>query len=419
MLVRLNAFLGAGRAAPKVLFLLPIIHLNLILFSCSFWMQQPLISQKIKQLNGTEMEFGTLQSTTAVFALMGSTVMGRIIDLYGNKCGLILAHVASTLTFLLLGFATTISMVFASVVPAFFQHGMLASQAAVANVCLEPEMRSSAFGRLSLSYGIGMSIGSPLGSLLASKFGLEFAFHAAAAMSIVAVAIDIAMPSFTVNDEATATPLPATATQNQLQAILQVATGSRQVMYLLTMSFVGSIGPHMFRAMLPLVFESEGYGEAKDLGLYMSYVAVLSLISNVFVVGPVVRRFGESYSLLGSLLVGSCTFFASFVFPKWVYVLQAPQSIAFGVFYTVSSGLMSNTVSAEQQGTVSALGHATRSINQVIGPVLGGIAMRYFQFAGLRLIAGASLLCSALIAIQYIRDQHEQHQAVSEEKKIK
>lgn len=397
---RLNVFLGGGGGGSHG-WLLPLIHLNLLLFSFSFWMQQPLLLVKFNQLNGTEVEFGTLQSATAVSALLGSAAMGRVIDTLGNRQGLILAQLASATCILNLALATSVPAMFLSVVPAFFQHGMLASQAFVGAVS---ENKSLAFGRLALSYGVGMSLGSPLGSVLASKMGMEFALWCAFAVALSAVGVDLVLlPSAVATGRVAAEPRPDLGLVDQLKAIYHVATSSAEMGHLLAMLFVGSVGPQAFRAMLPVVFVEQGYGEMKDLGFFMSYTAVLMLISNVLVVGPVVSRVGESYSLLAALLVASGSFVAASRWPHWVYVLQAPQTIAFSFFYTVSSGLMSGTAKAEDQGTVNALGHATRSFTQVVGPVLGAYVMRRFGFAGVRLLAAGSLLCSAGVALLYIQ----------------
>ena len=72
----LNTFLGA---APDELMslVLPIVHLNLVLYACAFWMQQPVIPEKLKSLEANELDYGTLQSLSAILALLGSTYMGR------------------------------------------------------------------------------------------------------------------------------------------------------------------------------------------------------------------------------------------------------------------------------------------------------------------------------------------------------
>jgi hypothetical protein len=53
------------------------VHLNLIVYSCAFWMQQPVLPEKLKQILATEVELGSLQSLTAIISLLGSSFMGR------------------------------------------------------------------------------------------------------------------------------------------------------------------------------------------------------------------------------------------------------------------------------------------------------------------------------------------------------
>src|SRR5688572_1060329 len=123
-LSRVNAFLGA---APDQLHsnLLPLVHLNLVLYSCAFWMQQPVLPEKLKALQASELDFGTLQSFSAILALLGSTFMGRIVDVYGARTGLLLAQTASASMYLVAAYSTSMNELFLTALPAFFQHAML------------------------------------------------------------------------------------------------------------------------------------------------------------------------------------------------------------------------------------------------------------------------------------------------------
>jgi hypothetical protein len=76
MLRAINGFLGATPERSESL-LLPLIHVNLIAYACAFWMQQPVLPAKLRSVSASEVDYGTLQSASAMFALLGSTFMGR------------------------------------------------------------------------------------------------------------------------------------------------------------------------------------------------------------------------------------------------------------------------------------------------------------------------------------------------------
>ena len=208
---RLGAFLGSK--SPDATMSLSIVHFNITIYAAGYLMQQPVLPFLSKELGADEITFGQLTSAISFLALLGGPVMGRLTDIWGAKSALIIAQCSSAVMYGLMWQATSavnivnigsqhleltsgtvlqahsLPMLFASRVPALLQHAMLCAQAAVANMSTS-ELRSLALGRLTLSYGAGMVIGSPFGGTLSKHYGHHAAAGGACLLTCGIIAID-------------------------------------------------------------------------------------------------------------------------------------------------------------------------------------------------------------------------------------
>jgi OCT family organic cation transporter-like MFS transporter 18 len=78
--------------------------------------------------------FGYLQTFFSFAQLIGGPLMGRFIDTNGAKKGLLITQVAAGLSYLLLGMAIDIPILFLSRVPTLLMHCMQAAQSAVTDL---------------------------------------------------------------------------------------------------------------------------------------------------------------------------------------------------------------------------------------------------------------------------------------------
>jgi len=67
-----------------------VIHVNLLAYSLAFWLCQPGMAALCKSVGGDDVAYGTLQSTTALLGLMGTPVLGRVVDARGARFALLL-----------------------------------------------------------------------------------------------------------------------------------------------------------------------------------------------------------------------------------------------------------------------------------------------------------------------------------------
>ena len=147
-------------------------------------MTQPVLPFLSKKLGADAVVFGQLQTLFSAVQLVGNPVIGRLCDVHGAKMALQMCQLATGLSYVLLGLSSDIPQLFASRLPTVLMQSMHCAQAFVADMSPESS-RSAALGRLSLSYGIGMTTGPILGGLLSDYVGYQGTALAAGALMAV------------------------------------------------------------------------------------------------------------------------------------------------------------------------------------------------------------------------------------------
>ena len=64
----------------------------------------------------------------AIHFELGGPLFGRFGDLYGGRPALLLAYLSATLMYLMLGFADSVTFLFAAKLPSLFMHAMQGGQ---------------------------------------------------------------------------------------------------------------------------------------------------------------------------------------------------------------------------------------------------------------------------------------------------
>eukprot|EP01134_Creolimax_fragrantissima_P004804 CFRG4804T1 len=414
------------------------IHLNIFVYACTFWMQQPILPSLSTNLGADSVTFGTLSSVISMFGLIGGPLMGRIVDTQGAKAGLLVSQGGSILMYGLMGISYSLPILFLSRVPAIAQHAMLCAQAAVSKLTTTNQ-RAKALGRLSLSYAIGMVVGSPLGGTISKYYGDHLTCVSACVMCVLVVVLNIVFlptlekdnvhediksedktpheflspSSYDKGKESTEEAIGSTSNENStdekrkadiagsnLVAIVEVLRVDK-VFSLLMFSFLVSLGTGVYSTMFSLIATDYFHLDPQSLGMLMSIAGLLSVMANVGVVGILTDNLGDFKTMVLSscvLAVGVpciCLYATSV---NELIVLTAPTTISSTVVYTVLGSMLSTSVHDDQTGTAISLSHAIRSLCGIIAPLVGGFVIREFNVGTLGLTTGVLIV----VAIVYL-----------------
>src|SRR3982750_1885142 len=126
------------------------------------------------RFNATPRMVGLLFASYSIMQLVFSPILGRLSDKYGRRPVLLLSIIGTGIGFLILGFATTLWMLFIGRLLDGITGGNISTaQAYIADVTTKEE-RAKGMGLLGAAFGLGFIFGPAIGGIL-SKWDLNVA----------------------------------------------------------------------------------------------------------------------------------------------------------------------------------------------------------------------------------------------------
>jgi DHA1 family tetracycline resistance protein-like MFS transporter len=357
----------------KLFSVILVVFIDLLGFSLIL----PLLPYYAKTFGANGFVTGVLVSSYAAMQLLGAPVLGRLSDRFGRRPILLLSIFATFLGFLLLGFASTLWMLFASRLIDGITGGNLSVAQAYITDVTEPKDRAKGLGLIGAAFGLGFIIGPVTGGVL-SQWGYAVpAFVAAGLAFINLVLVFFWLPeSLTPEKRAQMTEKKPSVSMNALLVALQRPfSGS----LLITRFFFG-LAFAIFQSIFALYALTRFNLTAAQTGYVLTYVGILVVITQGFLVGRVTHRFRED------ILIGVCMIVMAFGLLGWalapsipvLLIIMTAISIPGGLLNTILTSTLTKAVATDEVGGIIGFSTSIESLTRVIGPTLGGYLLVTF-----------------------------------------
>ncbi len=365
----------------------------------------PLLPFYAERMGATPAVVGTLVATYAVCQLFAGPVLGRLSDQFGRRPLLLVSQVGTLIGFLMLAFATSLPVVFASRAVDGITAGNLALAQAYISDVTRPEDRSRAFGLIGIAFGGGFLLGPAISGVLA-QFGYQYPILAAAGLSLLSIlATYFLLPA---NPPAVEGAGAGPAGPGGKR--LSVFEWSRYVEYfrrprlapLLAkfFSYVFSFG--IFTGGFAMfcerryVWNGHPFGP-REVGYAFAFAGLLGGLLQGGLLGRLVKRFGE----VPVMTVGFVSVVAGYVALGFSYTvlslaLVTAISALGGVVRPIVTSLITQASGREEQGTVLGLTQSLTSVAQIIAPLLAGLLIEAHLLTVWALAAAAIALAGLL-----------------------
>jgi len=346
----------------------------------------PLLPLYAERFGASPTTIGVLTATYALCQFVFAPIWGRASDRVGRRPVILISLVGTCLASVLFGVAEALWLLFlARALDGISGASYAAAQAYVADVTT-PEERTRGMGLIGAAFGLGFVIGPALGAICAIA-SPRLPFFVAAALA----AANFALAWRRLPEPPRA---PRSTPRPSRRALVARALGDRDLAPLVWISFVGSLAFVGMEGTFALFGERRFDYGLVETGLVFTYIGVVAAIVQGGLVARVVRRIGETRTLLAGLWgTGLALALIPACYSTWaLLVVVLLMAAASGLVFPTVTALFSRSAGADDQGGMLGVLASTGGLARIIGPI-GATAL--FQHVG---IATPYLVGAALFA---------------------
>jgi multidrug resistance protein len=326
------------------------------------------------KFGATPSQVGLLFASYSVMQLVFAPVLGRLSDKYGRRPILLISLLGTSLGFLILGFATTLTMLFIGrIIDGISGGNISTAQAYIADVTTK-ENRAKGMGLIGAAFGLGFVFGPAIGGVL-SRWGINVPFLFAGGLALAnVVLLYFTLPETVTKDH------PARVSAATGRGLHQVITSLRnpRLGFVLTIYFLSIVAFSIMTATFSLFMMFRLGFDAFHNGWVFAFVGVISAIIQGGLIGKLVKRFGEPLLVIvGGLLFAVSLFVIPFVTPATgllvILVIGAATAIGQALSAPSLSSLASKSAGAGEQGGVLGVMQSVASLARAVGPSLAAV----------------------------------------------
>ena len=346
------------------------IGLIVLIDMLGFALIVPLLAYFADSFGATAFQTGLLVASYAAMQMISAPILGRISDRFGRRPVFLISILGTFIGFLILGFANSLWMLFASRILSGLTAGNISvAQAYIADVTDEKN-RARGMGLLGAAFGIGFILGPALGGTL-SVYGFAVpAFVSAGLCFINLLTVFFWLPE-SLTPERRAELMAQKKADISFGALLD-ALGHPTVGPLLWVRFGFAIAFNSFQSVFALYTLHKFGLDARQTGYILAYVGIVLVIMQGGLIGPLSARFKESNLLFAFIVSATVGLFGWAVVPNvpWLLVTMFPLAVGAGSFNAVINSTISKAVGPEEVGGILGFSAGLESSTRVVMPAL-------------------------------------------------
>jgi MFS transporter, DHA1 family, tetracycline resistance protein len=372
------------------------IFVTLFLDVIGIGLTAPIVPKLIEKFNGDNIAQAAQYGgwITAIYAVMQfvfAPILGNLSDRYGRRPIILVSLFGSALDYLLLAFAPNLAWLFIGRIIAGITGANISSVSAYIADVSPPEKRAQNFGLIGMAFGLGFIVGPALGGILGS-LDLRLPFLVVAGITAINW-----LYGFFVLPESLEPQNRRTFSWARANPIGSLGLLAR---YPLVASLAVTI---VFTALAQnglqtvwVYYTGLRYGwDTLAVGLSLAAVGLSAAIVQGGLMGVILARLGEQRSVIYGLAFAALSSVLYGLAPQgWmIYVILFVGGLG-GIAGPAAQGLISRSVSDNEQGAVQGALAGVQTLTGVFGPL---IATTLFNAFAPRGIPGASFFAGALL----------------------
>ena len=369
----------ARQSKSPLLVIFTTVFLDLV----GFGMIIPLVGIYGRHYGASVLELAVLGSIYSVMQFFFSPIWGRMSDRIGRRPILLMSLLGSTLSYFLFAFASSLYLIIISrALAGIFAANISTAQAYIADVT-EKKDRAKGMGLIGAAFGIGFTLGPPLGGISAAKLGL----WAPGLIAGVFCGLNLILAFFRLKESlpetiriqnATASN-PESARVAQWKTLKRVTKDSRLFLPIAS-TFVATFAfsnlEQVFSLFIQTKFNLETTLAGYQTGLILMWSGVLGAVVQGGLIRKLVPKYGEvKLAITGFFIQGAAmTLFAHSPTYASFFITAIPLALGSGLINPSLASLVSKRANANEQGAIIGLKEGMSSLARIFGPFCGLLA---------------------------------------------
>jgi len=338
--------------------------------------QIPLFALK---LHATPVTIGWVIAAFSIAQLLSSPVWGRFSDHYGRRPALLAGLLAEAAAFVIFGFANAVWLLFLSRLIQGAGGGTTGVTQAYVTDTVTPANRARALGWLSAATNLGVMIGPVIGSL---TFHLGHHAPGLIAASLCLINAGFAWKWLPESRPPLAPGQEPPRRKPVWHAAWHVVRHPRgPVPRLVWIYAAGMLGFTAMGSVLAIYLAGAFGVNETNIGYVFLYVGGLSVVMRSLLLGPIVHRLGEPWTMrAGTILLALGLFLYPAAHSWWTLApIMALVPIGTALLFPATTALMSHASDKSEVGTTMGVAQTFAGVSRVIAPL---IATAAFQRVG-------------------------------------
>jgi DHA1 family tetracycline resistance protein-like MFS transporter len=350
--------------------------------------------------------YGVFGTAWALMQFLFSPVLGSLSDRFGRRPVILLSNVGLGLDYILMALAPTIGWLFVGRIISGITAASISTAGAYIADVTAPEQRAARFGMLGAAFGFGFVVGPALGGVL-GDIDPRLPFWVAAAFSLANAAYGLfVLPESLPKEKRSAF---SWRRANPFGAF-KLLRSHHELWGLSWVNFLSNLAHAVLPSTAVLYMGYRYNWDTRTVGVMLAGVGVCGIIVQGLLVGRVVKRFGESRTMLIGLLFGTIGFAIQGLAPIGaIYAAGVLIMSLWGLLNPALQGVMTRLVSPQEQGQLQGANSSVLGIANLIGPILFTqtfaafiVPHRGWQMPGAAFLLSAALLACAGIVVMRV-----------------
>jgi DHA1 family tetracycline resistance protein-like MFS transporter len=353
-----------------------VIFMTVLVDLIGFGIVIPLVSLYGRHYGADGFQLSLLGGIYSLMQFFFAPFWGKLSDRVGRRPILLISLLGSTVSYLIFALAPNFTwLLIARAWGGIFAANISTAQAYIADVT-KPADRAKGMGLIGAAFGIGFTLGPPLGGIASAKLGLSAPGLIASAicginliLALFRLPESLPVESRKKASKRSLTPLPLDSLRKAIQ--------HEELGFLLLTFFLFTFAFSNMEQTLSLLFQTKLGLETGEAGLKTGLVLMTSGLFGALIQGGLIRKlvpkYGERNLLLLGLFVNT---FAMAAFPYspnygFYFLLALPLAFGSALINPSLSSLISRSASAHEQGSTLGLSQGLGSLARAAGPFCG------------------------------------------------